>query len=72
MPPRWFDIPNGDWVTLNAKLRGLVAAIQAQGTHTDPLLLGGHYLWVDGTGRLRIKSTPPTSATDGTVVGTQT
>jgi hypothetical protein len=32
----------------------------------------GYHLWVDSSGRLRIKSGPPTSATDGTVVGTQT
>ena len=30
-----------------------------------------YYLWVDTTGRLRIKSSAPTSATDGTIVGTQ-
>jgi hypothetical protein len=36
------------------------------------LLLGGYHLWVDGTGVLRIKFGAPTSATDGTVVGTQT
>jgi hypothetical protein len=29
-------------------------------------------LWVDSTGRLRIKTSAPTSDTDGTVVGTQT
>lgn len=36
-----------------------------------PLRLGSHYLWVDSTGDLRIKSGAPTSDTDGTVVGTQ-
>lgn len=37
-----------------------------------PLRLGGYYLWVDGSGRLRIKLTPaPGSDTDGTIVGTQ-
>jgi hypothetical protein len=30
------------------------------------------YLWVDATGDLRIRVIPPTSDTDGTVVGTQT
>jgi len=30
-----------------------------------------YYLWVDTTGRLRIKNSAPSSATDGTVVGTQ-
>ncbi len=27
MTPRWFDIPTGDWIALNAKLRGLVTAL---------------------------------------------
>jgi len=36
-----------------------------------PLSLGGHYLWVDATGRLRIKTGTPMSDLDGTVVGTQ-
>jgi hypothetical protein len=34
-------------------------------------LLGGYHLWVDGSGRLRIKNGAPTSDTDGTVVGAQ-
>ena len=38
----------------------------------NPVRLGGFYLWVDGSGRLRIKSSAPASATDGTVVGAQT
>jgi hypothetical protein len=37
-----------------------------------PLKLGAYYLWVDGTGALRIKNGAPASATDGTVVGAQT
>lgn len=36
------------------------------------LALGSYNFWVDGIGRLRIKSGSPTSDTDGTVVGTQT
>jgi len=36
------------------------------------LQLGGYYLWVDSSGRLRIKNGAPTSDTDGTIVGTQT
>lgn len=35
------------------------------------LILGSHYLWVDTTGDLRIKSSVPSSDLDGTVVGTQ-
>jgi hypothetical protein len=31
-----------------------------------------YYRWVDSTNRLRVKTTAPTSDTDGTVVGTQT
>jgi hypothetical protein len=34
--------------------------------------LGAYYLWVDGSGRLRIKSSAPTSDADGTAVGDQT
>jgi hypothetical protein len=37
------------------------------------LRLGTYRIWVDSTGKLRIKgATDPTSDTDGTVVGTQT
>jgi len=36
------------------------------------LVLGTNYLWVDPSGVLRIKTSAPTSPTDGTVVGTQT
>lgn len=35
------------------------------------ILMGSYYLWVDTSGRLRIKDGAPSSATDGTVVGTQ-
>lgn len=35
------------------------------------LLMGAYHIWVDDTGRLRIKSGVPSSSTDGTVVGTQ-
>jgi hypothetical protein len=36
------------------------------------LRLGGRWLWVDGSGRLRIRDTQPGSDTDPTVVGDQT
>lgn len=36
------------------------------------MTLGSYHLWIDASGRLRIKSSAPTSDTDGTVVGTQT
>jgi hypothetical protein len=34
--------------------------------------MGAYHLWVDSTGRLRMKNGAPTSDTDGVVVGTQT
>jgi hypothetical protein len=36
------------------------------------LVMGTYHIWVDTTGKLRIKSSAPTTATDGTVVGAQT
>jgi hypothetical protein len=39
--------------------------------NTGGLYLGGYALWVDGSGRLRIKSGAPSSDTDGTIVGLQ-
>jgi hypothetical protein len=41
------------------------------GSYLTPTHFGTYSLWVDSSGRLRIKSTAPTSDTDGTVVGTQ-
>ena len=35
-------------------------------------VLGQYHIWVDSTGDLRIKNSPPTTETDGTIVGTQT
>lgn len=41
--------------------------------HTTALRFGNNWLWVDASGKLRIRNgTAPTSDTDGTVVGTQT
>lgn len=46
--------------------------VALDGLHTaGRLVLRGSYIWVDATGDLRIKSTAPSSDTDGTVVGTQ-
>ena len=42
------------------------------GWNTAHLMIGIYHLWVDSTGRLRVKNSAPTSDTDGTVVGTQT
>lgn len=41
------------------------------GTWENPIMLNGAYLWVT-SGKLYIKTSAPTSSTDGTVVGTQT
>lgn len=42
------------------------------GWNTAHLMIGIYHIWVDSTTRLRIKSSAPTSDTDGTVIGTQT
>lgn len=39
--------------------------------NTGCVTIGSYYLWIDSSGRLRIKNGAPTSDTDGTVVGTQ-
>lgn len=41
----------------------------ASGHDTAPLQLGDHYLWVDGSGNLRIKEGAPASDRDGRRVG---
>jgi len=38
---------------------------------TYPLRLGVYYIWIDSTGDARIKSSAPTSDTDGSIIGTQ-
>ena len=49
------------------------AIIKIQGINLqNKLLLGGNTIWVDKTGKLRIKNGVPASDLDGTVVGTQT
>jgi hypothetical protein len=35
-------------------------------------IMGNYHFWVDSSGKLRTKSSAPSSDTDGTVVGTQT
>lgn len=46
--------------------------LMVDGTWNGGMLrLGAYYLWVDSSGDLRIKSSAPSSDTDGTVVGTQ-
>ncbi|MDO7834218.1 hypothetical protein Q4610_04085 [Sphingobium sp. HBC34] len=41
------------------------------GWNTQHLRLGAYHMWVDTSGKLRIKNSAPTSSTDGAVVGTQ-
>jgi hypothetical protein len=53
-------------VTMNAN------AVTIAGTYQKPLYFGTYALWVDSSGKLRIKNGVPTSDTDGTIVGTQT
>ena len=48
----------------NASINALLTMQKDDGSVT-------YYLWVDSTGRLRIKNAAPTSDTDGTIVGTQ-
>lgn len=39
---------------------------------SGPMRLGAYRLWIDISGRLRVKNGAPNSDTDGTIVGTQT
>lgn len=41
------------------------------GWNTGHLMIGIYHLWIDASGRLRIKSSAPTSDTDGVSVGSQ-
>jgi hypothetical protein len=54
----------------DAQYGGFISGVGT--TYGAPLQLGAYHLWVDSSGRLRIKNGVPTSDTDGTVVGTQT
>ena len=58
--------------TLEGAVVELVDATPDGAWNGKPMRLGTYYLWIDGTGRLRIKPSAPTSITDGTVIGTQT
>jgi hypothetical protein len=60
-------------VNVNIAGMGSGDSFQVDGTwNGGMLIMGAYYLWVDSSGRLRIKSGAPTSDTDGTVIGTQT
>jgi hypothetical protein len=59
-------------LSANLAAMGSGDSFQVDGTwNGGTFRMGSYYLWVDTSGRLRIKSGAPTSETDGTVVGTQ-
>lgn len=45
--------------------------VQGSAWNTTHFVLGVYHIWVDLSGRLRIKSSTPASDTDGTVIGSQ-
>ena len=53
---------------LNPQGGNVVMGSAWNGTHPQ---FGSHHLWVDSSGRLRIKSSAPVSDTDGSIVGAQ-
>lgn len=70
---RWRSNGGTTWAVMDAT--GLTMSIPlktgAAWNGSAPLVMGAYYLWVDSSGRLRIKSSAPGSDTDGTIVGTQ-
>lgn len=57
-------------------VQGVYSYVENQGSggiygSTRGIRIGSYYLWVDSSGRLRVKGSAPTGDTDGTVVGTQ-
>lgn len=61
--------------TLTIRLREMIFAInQFSGSTWDGPhpILGATHIWVSSTGVLRIKSSAPSSDSDGVAVGTQT
>jgi len=59
------------WEYLRHNIEMENSTITLSQSYQYPLYFGSWALWVDSTGKLRIKSGAPTSDTDGTVVGTQ-
>jgi Pectate lyase superfamily protein len=51
---------------------GFSLQLRDSGWNAGRLKLGNYNLWVDASGKLRIKNAAPASDTDGSVVGTQT
>lgn len=60
--------------SIGAALVSINGSLRAEGGawNNGKLLLGSYRIWVDSSGRLRIKSGDPSSDTDGTIVGAQT
>ena len=58
-----------DGVGNNLTVSNLSGVSAWNGAH---VVFGIYHVWVDGSGRLRIKASVPTLDTDGVVVGTQT
>ena len=70
---RWRSNALATWMALDATGLGLSVPLKtgAAWNGSAPLVMGAYYLWVDSSGRLRIKSGAPGSDTDGTIVGMQ-
>ena len=74
LPTVSFDKPyldNLNW-TLTQLLRDMAKEINRVGGATwdgNHPILGQYHIWVDATGAARIKSTPPTSDLDGSLIG---
>jgi hypothetical protein len=58
---------------INSTLNGVYYGIGMTGTSFGSAMhIGVGFIWVDAAGKLRIKSSAPTTDLDGVVVGTQT
>jgi hypothetical protein len=62
---------NATWRPLIINEGGGLVQIGQSAWNGGHLVMGVYHFWVDGSGRLRIKSSAPASDTDGSVVGTQ-
>lgn len=58
-------------VRSDSSVRMELGPVVVSGAWQKPFRMSANRLWVDLTGKLRIKGSDPTSDTDGTVVGTQ-
>ncbi len=66
--PRWSWDCN---VTTSKSLKADETIEITTRSYLKPMKFGAYCVWVDSSGKLRIKSSAPTSDTDGTIVGTQ-